>query len=67
MAKGLIRVSELSDATLARALAEERRRWYTERLEEGNILLFERSPFPLPDAAERAALVSVRQSSAAYH
>src|SRR5262249_15425545 len=49
------------------ALDESRRRWYAERLEEGCILLFERTPFPLPDAAARAALVNVRQTSSAYH
>jgi len=50
---------------LLQALDESRRRWYAERLEEGHILLFERAPFPLPDAVERAALASARQASAA--
>ena len=67
MAKGLIPVTELGAGTPRRPLAEERRRWYAERLEEGCILLFEPTPFPLPDASARAALVNVRQASSAYH
>lgn len=68
MAKGLVSVSEYgAGAGPAPVLDESRRRWYAERLEEGHILLFERAPFPLPDAGERAALASVRQASAAYH
>src|SRR5713101_2519051 len=68
MAKGLVPVSEYAAAAgRPRALDGSRRRWYAERLEEGHILLFERAPFPLPDAGERAALASVRQASAAYH
>src|SRR5215475_196602 len=67
MAKGLIPVTELGPGTPPRPLAEDRRRWYAERLEEGCILLFERTPFPLPDASTRAALVDVRQASSAYH
>jgi len=66
MAKGLVAVSEYA-AGRPPALDEGRRRWYAERLEEGHILLFERAPFPLPDAGERAALAGVRQASAAYH
>src|SRR5436309_3464143 len=68
MAKGVVQVSEYAAAAgRPPALDENRRRWYAERLEEGHILLFERAPFPLPDAGERAALASVRQASAAYH
>ena len=68
MAKGLVPVSEYAAAAgRPPALDENRRRWYAERLEEGHILLFERAPFPLPDAGERAALAGVRQASAAYH
>ncbi len=68
MAKGLIPVSEYAAGTdPAPALEESRRRWYAERLEEGNILFFERAPFPLPDAQDRTALASARQASAAYH
>jgi len=68
MAKGLVPVSEYAAGTdPAPALEESRRRWYAERLEEGNILFFERAPFPLPDAQDRAALASARQASAAYH
>lgn len=68
MAKGLVAVSEYAPGPGgATALDEARRRWYAERLEEGYILLFEKAPFPLPDASERAALSGVRQASAAYH
>jgi hypothetical protein len=68
MAKGLVTVSEHAPgAGGATGLDETRRRWYAERLEEGHILLFEQAPFPLPDAGERAALMGVRQASAAYH
>lgn len=68
MAKGLVPVPEYAPgAGGASALDDGRRRWYAERLEEGHILLFEQAPFPLPDAAERAALAGVRQASAAYH
>jgi len=68
MAKGLVSVSEYAtDAGGASALDDSRRRRYAEQLEEGYILLFEKAPFPLPDAAERAALAGVRQASAAYH
>ncbi|HEV8438118.1 MAG TPA: Kdo hydroxylase family protein [Methylomirabilota bacterium] len=67
MSRGLIPVVEIAAGTEARDLAEARRRFYAERLEEGHILLFEPSPFPLPDAAERDALAAVRQASSAYH
>jgi hypothetical protein len=68
MAKGLVRVSEYASGALgASVLDEARRRGYAERLEAGHILLLERTPFALPDAAERAALASVRQASSAYH
>lgn len=68
MAKGLVSVSEYAaGAPGVSALDDARRRWYAERLEEGHILLVERAPFALPDAAERAALAGVRQASAAYH
>jgi len=68
MAKGLVSVSEYAPgAGGVSALDESRRRRYAERLEEGHILFFERAPFPLPDAAERAALAGVRQASSAYH
>jgi hypothetical protein len=67
MAKGLIPVSEVAAGAEPRTLDEARRRWYAERLEEGCILLFERTPFALPDDDERAALVNVRQASSAYH
>jgi 3-deoxy-D-manno-oct-2-ulosonic acid (Kdo) hydroxylase len=66
MAKGLIPVPEYAGEPAA-PLDDARRRWYAERLEEGHILFFERAPFPLPDASERAALANVRQASAAYH
>lgn len=45
---------------------EERARWYCERLEEGEILFFTRTPFLLPPE-DRAFLVNVQQASAAYH
>src|ERR671934_2588551 len=67
MVKGLIPMSEISAQTKPAGLPEERRRWYAERLEEGCILFFERTPFPLPDAYARAALVNARQASSAYH
>jgi 3-deoxy-D-manno-oct-2-ulosonic acid (Kdo) hydroxylase len=68
MAKGIVPVVELSSAGAdPRALDEGRRRLYAERLEEGHILLFERTPFPLPSADDLAALTNVRQTSAAYH
>jgi hypothetical protein len=68
MAKGVVPVVELSSAgAVPQALDEERRRFYAERLEEGYILLFERTPFPLPSAEDRAALTNVRQTSSAYH
>ena len=67
MAKGLIPISEVAAGVEPRAIDEGRRRWYAERLEEGCILLFERTPFALPDAGERGALVNVRQASSAYH
>ncbi|HYB43389.1 MAG TPA: Kdo hydroxylase family protein, partial [Candidatus Methylomirabilis sp.] len=68
MAKGMIAVTEQAEAAnRLSALDDSRRRWYAERLEEGHILFFARAPFPLPDAAERAALAGVRQASAAYH
>ncbi len=67
MVTGLIPVPELAAGTEAGAIEEGRRRFYAERLEEGCILLFERTPFSLPDAAERAALVTVRQTSSGYH
>ncbi len=68
MGTGLVRVSEYAvEAGQVPALDDARRRWYAERLEEGQILFFERAPFPLPNDKERAALTSVRQASAAYH
>ncbi len=68
MGKGLVPVPEYAvEAGQVPALDDARRRWYTERLEEGQILFFERAPFPLPDDKERAALASARQASAAYH
>jgi hypothetical protein len=68
MAKGLVIVSEYAaGAGGAAALHDGRQRQYAERLEEGYLLLFEQAPFPLPDAAGRAALMGVRQASAAYH
>jgi hypothetical protein len=67
MAKGLIPVTEVGPGAEAAVLEEQRRRWYAERLEEGCILLFAPTPFRLPDAAERAALVNARQASSAYH
>ncbi len=46
---------------------EERARWYCERLEEGEILLFfGQTPFALPDE-DRAFLLNVRQAGTAYH
>ena len=41
-------------------------RWYGARMEEGNILLFAKTPFELPDE-DRQFLLSQRQSTAAYH
>lgn len=45
---------------------EERARWCCERLEEGEILFFERSPFILPEE-DRNFLLNVRQASTSYH
>ena len=68
MAKGMIPVAELAGGQRSPAdFPEERRRRYAEQLEEGHILFFDRAPFPLPDAAERAALANVREVSGAYH
>jgi len=68
MAKGLIPVSEFTGG-LGRAarLDETRRQWYAERLEEGHILFFERTPLPRFEASDHAALAGVRQATAAYH
>jgi len=54
------------DGWAAQVSKEERARWYCERLEEGEILFFARTPFALPDE-DRAFLVNVQQTSGAYH
>ena len=46
--------------------AEERGRWCCSRLEEGNILFFEETPFGLP-TADVQFLLGHRQSEAGYH
>jgi len=46
--------------------AEERGRWCCSRLEEGNILFFEETPFGLP-TADVQFLLGQRQSEAGYH
>jgi len=46
--------------------SSERGRWCCARLEEGNILFFEKTPFGLP-ADEVQFLLSQKQSEAAYH
>jgi 3-deoxy-D-manno-oct-2-ulosonic acid (Kdo) hydroxylase len=43
-----------------------RSRWYCERLEEGQILIFPATPFAIADE-DRDFLVGVRQTTAAYH
>ncbi len=45
---------------------DERTRWYCQKLEEGEILFFPRTPFELPEE-DRAFLLGVRQASAAYY
>ncbi len=45
--------------------ADERARWHTERLEEGNILVFRRAPFILRDE-DRQTLLRVRQAGSSY-
>ena len=54
------------DGWAALVSKEERARWYCERLEEGEILFFDHTPFLLP-SENRAFLVNVQQASAAYH
>jgi 3-deoxy-D-manno-oct-2-ulosonic acid (Kdo) hydroxylase len=46
--------------------AEERSRWYCEKLEEGNILHFEQVPFQLP-SEDVEFLLSCDQSESAFH
>ena len=45
---------------------EDQGRWYSEQLEEGNILFFPKTPFELPEN-DREFLLGQRQSGAAYH
>ena len=45
---------------------DARSRWYCARLEEGQILFFPATPFALADE-DRNFLISVRQTTAAYH
>ena len=45
---------------------EDQGRWYSEQLEEGNILFFPKTPFELPEH-DREFLLRQRQSGAAYH
>src|SRR5689334_6026691 len=45
---------------------EDQGRWYSEQLEEGNILFFPETPFKLPQELEFLRR-QARQSGAAYH
>lgn len=64
---GLIEVRDFTgQGWTAPDQGKARARWYCEQLEEGKILFFEHTPFPLPDE-ERAFLLQVRQASATYH
>ncbi len=61
---------EVRDFTVAGWAAAERKgeraRWYCERLEEGEVLFFDQTPFLLPDD-DRAFLVNVRQAGSTYY
>lgn len=60
MSASIVTVAHLGEPSRARELSHCR------ALEEGNILLFPRAPFELP-AADRAFLLSQRQTEASYH
>jgi hypothetical protein len=48
------------------ARRDDRARWYSEQLEEGNILFFPKTPFDLPED-EREFLLRQRQTGASYY
>src|SRR5579875_3539197 len=59
---GLIEVRDFSlRGWLEPDRAKERACWYCERMEEGNILFFAQTPFPLPEG-DRSFLLNVRQT-----
>jgi len=64
---GLIEVRDFSlRGWLEPDRAKERACWYCERMEEGNILFFAQTPFPLPEG-DRSFLLNVRQTSSTVH
>ncbi|HEX5481216.1 MAG TPA: Kdo hydroxylase family protein [Terriglobia bacterium] len=64
---GLIHAEDYSEAGWrAPERADERARWYCERLEEGEIIFFPGVPFAL-DEEDRAFLLNVRQTSSGVH
>lgn|SRR5487761_7658 len=64
---GLIQVNDYSTGGWQEPQRSEgRARWYCERLEEGEILLFSSPPFALA-AHDRELLLSVRQTNSAHH
>jgi 3-deoxy-D-manno-oct-2-ulosonic acid (Kdo) hydroxylase len=66
-AMGIVEVTDWSAGGWAvPAGAEERSRWYCECLEEGKILFFANTPFPISEA-HRCFLLNVRQPNTAHH
>src|SRR5579885_2263175 len=64
---GLIEVRDFSlRGWLEPDRAKERACRYCERMEEGNILFFAQTPFPLPEG-DRSFLLNVRQTSSTVH
>jgi len=61
-----VRDFESTEDPLASRISEDQVRWYSERLEEGNILFFPKSPFELA-REEVEFLLSQRQIGAGYH
>lgn len=65
-ATGLTPVEDFTIEGWAVEQAAERARFYCERLELGDVLVFERTPFALPEE-ERRFLAGVRQSASSFH
>lgn len=64
---GLIQVDDYSvSGWRAPETAEARARWFCERLEDGEILMFAQAPFEIA-AADRAFLLEARQTKGAHH